>query len=184
MPNHCQIEKPVVLVRKYRNAQGKLVSFPQCKIVEAAGEFVAFRDIWGNKSQLFRDRAWNLDHVVFDWLKKYGIKKLYCCERKTNKLYRISLLSLDNALKRREAYQEKLNNHTQIFIPKFLFTINPPEAAEVLRASRRWLTDEIDVSWGANTFGRLEASQYEDQYVAPQAKAALAEIWRKNYAVA
>lgn len=178
MLNNCQIEKPVVLVRKYRNAQGKLVSFPQCKIVEAAGEFVAFRDIWGNKSQLFRDRAWNLDHVVFDWLQKYGVKKLYYREQKAGKLYRISLQSLANALKRKEAYQEKLNNHTQIFIPKFLFAINPPETDEVIRASRRWITDEIDVSWGANTFGRLEAKQYGDSYVSPQAKTALAEIWK------
>lgn len=175
------IEKNVVLIRKYTDAQKRLVSYPQCKVFQFNGEYVAFRDIVGWKSKLFRDNSYNLDHVVAEWLKLHGVKKIYYYEHKTRNLFKLSLLSLSNALKRGEAYKEKLHNHTQIFVPRFLWGVNPPEKNEVLVASRKWIKAEVDCSWLAETFNRLEKRE-PNIYINPEVRQRLKEIWREKYA--
>jgi hypothetical protein len=175
------IERNVVLVRKYQTANKQLVSYPQCKVLQINGEFVAFRDIYGNKSRLFRDNSWNVDHIIFEWLKLYGVKKIYYYECKNKRLFRITVQIIENALKRKDTYQEKLNNHTQIFIPRFLWKTNPSEKNEVLIASRRWIKDEVDVALMGDTFDRLEKREAE-VYINYDVKKKLAEMWRAKYA--
>ncbi len=151
----AQPTQPVVLVRKYTDSYGKLVTYPQCKIFKL-DNFVAFRDIWQNKSRLFRDDAWNIDHIILDWLKEFNVEDIYYYERKTKILYHITLRRIHNALKMGFAYKEKLNNHTQYFIPKTLWTTNPKEKFEVLKKSNKWIKTEVDCSWKEDTFNKLE----------------------------
>src|SRR3990167_3045473 len=157
--NKIIIEKPVVLVRKYTDCQGQLASFPQCKVcsIDDDDNWFAFRDIYRHKSQLFRDDTWNMDHLVFDWLRIHKVEKIYYFERKSGKLYKITLTRIQNSLFRpNETYKEKLNNHTQYFIPRYLWQVNPPEKEKVLSASRKWIKNEIDVSWMETTYPRLD----------------------------
>jgi len=181
MPKGLPIERNVILVRTYTDAQKRLVSYPQCKVFSFNDEFIAFRDIYRHKSQLFRDDSWNLDHLVFDWLKLHGVKKIYYFERKTKKLFKITIKRIENALKRKEAYKEKLHNHTQYFIPRYLWSTNPPEKNEVLVIARKWIKAEISVGWMGDTFDRLEKRE-PSTYINPKIKQRLAKEFREKYA--
>jgi len=181
MPKTLPIEKNVVLVRKYTDAYKQFVSYPQCKVFFFNDEFIAFRDIYRHKSQLFRDDSWNLDHLAFDWLKLHGVKKIYYFERKNRKLFKITIKRIENALERKEAYKEKLHNHTQYFIPRYLWSTNPAEKNEVLVASRKWIKSEIDVGWMANTFDKLEKRE-PSTYINLEVKQRLAKVFREKYA--
>lgn len=182
MTAHLPIEKPVVLIRKYTNADRQLVSYSQCKVIEVNGEWVAFRDIYPNKSQLFRDKTWNLDHLVYEWLKIHGVEKIYYFDHKTGKLFKTTLTKIKNSLKRNEAYKEKLNNHTQYFLPRFLFSeVYGETKNQILKEARRWIKSEVDVSWMGNTFDKLEERE-PSIFINYEVKKRLMEIWRNKYA--
>jgi len=139
----------------------------------------AFRDIYGNKSRLFRDDSWNLDHLVFDWLEIHGVEKIYYYEKKSGNLFRITTGEIRRAIKREEAYTEKLNNHTQIFLPRYLWATNPKEKKDVLDASRRWVKEEVDVGWMQTTFDRIREKENRF-YISPEVKMRLKEIWERK----
>ena len=172
------IEKNIVLVRKYKTTEDKLVTYPQCKVFFYDGQYIAFRDIYPNKSQLFRDKTWNMDHVVFDWLRIHGIKDVYYYDCKRKRLFKTTIKKIENGLKREEVYKEKLNNHTQYFVPNYLFSIVIND--DLLITSRKWIKSEIDVSWMSNTFDKLEKRE-PDIYINPDARRKLAEIWRSKF---
>ena len=115
-----------------------------------------FRDVYKNKSELYRDNTWNVDHKVFDFLVENGVEDIfYCVERVWVKLgnshksgrivYKITVSKIKKLLEKGQAYEEKLNNHTQIFIPKQAWFCEPPESHEVKKIGRRWINNEIDV---------------------------------------
>lgn len=148
-PNKYSLEKPVVLVRRYKNPQGRLVSYPQCKVVQIEGKWAAYRDVYPNKSELFRDRAWNIDHIVLNWLKKHGVNDVFYYDHKNNEAKHITVRRIDNALRCGRAKQEKLNNHTQIFVPRYLWSSKSSWAAGSIAT---WIprANEIDVSQTEN----------------------------------
>lgn len=140
------IEHPVVLIRKYRSVGGWLKSFPQCKVVNVNGEWVAYRDIYRNKSQMFRDNSWNIDHVVLDWLEKHGVDKIYYNDTTHKNLYQTTIKRVQNALDRGDAKKEQLNSHTQVFVLRQLFSLSSgEEESNTLRAGKTWVSREYEI---------------------------------------
>lgn len=178
--------KPIVLIRRYKNAQGRLVKFPQCKIVDVDNEMVCYRDIFPNRSQLFRDNSWNIDHKALDFLKENGVEKIYYFEIKSNAVYKITVKKIENALERGDARKEQLNHHTQVFIPKYLWSPCPEEEKEVINAGKRWVYDVHVLGESGNSSTEIKRVSdvhiVEDWSIPADTKYKLRAIFKAKYA--
>lgn len=134
------------LKRGYTNSQGKFTSYLQGKVIFYDGEFIYYRDINRNASQLYRDNSWNMDHLIYRYLKENEIENIYYFEKKTNTLYKTTIRKVENSIGRDEAYKEKLNNHTQYFLPRGIFTRDNPEDGDIKRLSNKWISRVVDVA--------------------------------------
>jgi hypothetical protein len=119
------------IYRIYTNKDGKKERHLQGKVFRPEGYSfdVYYRDVYPKKSTLWKTRyekpeseSLNIDHLVFDFLLKHGVKEIHYYIKPKRQLFAISLIKADRHVKLQNIKVEKLNNHTQLFIPYSLFT--------------------------------------------------------------
>jgi hypothetical protein len=137
-----------VIFRIYTTLEGKK-KFLQGKVFKPNGYDyeIFYRDIYPKRSTLWKSRyekpeseSYNIDHLVFEWLLKEGIKEIHYYIIPKRKLLRIKTEKVDRHLKLGNVKQEKLNNHTQLFIPVNLFSKSSRDY------SVPWIKSEININ--------------------------------------
>ena|SRR3990167_1003502 len=137
------------LERGYTNADGKYKKYLQGKVFEVEGQTVYYRDISPNRSEMYgayQFRSWNIDHMVYEWLREQGIEKMYYFEKKSGQLYRTTVRKVENAIGRGEAVKDKQNNHTQYFLPRHIFDQELKEEFEIKTEAGKYIRRVVNVA--------------------------------------
>ncbi len=118
-----------VIYRIYTTSEGKK-RFLQGKVFRPKDyDFdIFYRDVYPKRSTLWKTKfqkpeseSLNIDHLVFEWLLKEGIKEIHYYILTKFKLLKIETEKVERHLKLGNVIKERLNNHTQLFIPIDLF---------------------------------------------------------------
>lgn len=133
------------LVRGYTNHLGKFKYYHQGKVFPLNEKDVYYRDVKKWKARMFRDDTWNMDHMTYKWLKG-KVKTVYYYWKDKKTMYKTTMRKIDNAIGNGVAHFEKLNNHTQLFIPIDLFVQDPNETNKVLALAKPHITQEWNVA--------------------------------------
>lgn len=120
-----------VIKRIYTTTEGKRECFLQGKIFRPRGYSfdIYYRDVYPQRSTLYKTRyarpeseSYNLDHLVWEFLRKSEVKEIHYYLFTKAKLMAVEVERVERHIKLGNVTEEKLNNHTQLFIPKRLFT--------------------------------------------------------------
>jgi hypothetical protein len=120
----------IVIYRIYHTPEG-IKRFLQGKVFIPEGyeHHIYYRDVYPKRSTLWKTRyekpeseSYNIDHLVLDWLIKKDIKEIHYFIVPKRQLLRITIDKVERHIKLGNIKKETLNNHTQFFIPKDLFT--------------------------------------------------------------
>ncbi len=168
-----------VIYRIYTTPEGKK-KFLQGKIFKPKryDYSIYYRDIYPKRSTLWKTRyekpeseSFNIDHLVYDYLRKEQIKEIHYYVIPKKRLYRIEIDKIERHIKRGNVKHEMLNNHTQYFIPTDLFHHSNRDY------SVPWITAEVSI----NDLLREKNEELADtKLISTDVRLKLAEAWKNS----
>lgn len=162
------------LFRWYTKQDGTKVKALQGKVFNLKGKDIFYRDLKEHHGRMFKHAgAWNLDYRTFKFLKKYRVKHIHYYWHFNKKLYTVTTRKIDSWIKRGKIVKEKINGHTQLFLPKEIFTQQKKDYTPP------WLRREIDISTNVERV-LAEEKATPDGYFNTMRK--LGKVFRQRYA--